>query len=98
VPGVSLERALCAVDVPAGPAAVKACRVRRCLSCMALASAILSASDAPIDTESGSTVIGGTPAMPRIELSSARFSARSRATSASSARVYRVAVSRRQIG
>ena len=56
------------------------------------------ASDAPIDTESGSTVIGGTPAMPRIELSSARFSARSRATSASSARVYRVAVSRRQIG
>jgi hypothetical protein len=74
VAGVSLERALCAVDVPVEPAA----------------------SDAPIDTESGSTVIGGTPAMPRIELSSARFSARNRATSASSARVYRVAVIFRQ--
>jgi hypothetical protein len=98
VPGVSLGRALCAVDVPAGPAAVKACRVRRCLCRMALASATLSAAGAPIDTESGSTVIGGTPAMPSIEFSSARFSASSRATSASSARVYRVAVSRRQIG
>ena len=92
--GVSIERALCAVDVPAEPAA--ACRVRRCLCCMALASATLSASDAPIDTESGSTVIGGTPAMPSIEFKSARFSARNRATSASSARVYRVAVIFRQ--
>jgi len=49
----------------------------------------------PIAAESGK-VIGGTPAIPRIEFSSARFSARSRTTSASSARVYRVAVTRRQ--
>src|ERR1700721_631365 len=38
---------------------------------------------------------GGTPARPRIEFSSARFSARNRATSASNARVYFVLLTRR---
>src|SRR5271168_1743983 len=46
---------------------------------------------------SAGTAIGGTPAIPKIEFSSARFSARSRATSLSIALVYFVATSRPHI-
>src|SRR5277367_3298852 len=47
------------------------------------------------DTSLSATTTGGTPAIPRIEFSSARFSARNRATSASSNRVYFVLLTRR---